>query len=813
VRRDRSPARVGALAAVGGLVSTAVFWHAGVGVAAQSAVLALAVAAVVAGTFAEREAEAPPLAGALAAALAITLLQLAPAPPALVRVVSPGAFELFETALGPLGLYPALRPLAVDPLATSRELGAIASMAAAFAAAVVIGRSRHAAHAIVRIVTLAGVAAVLLVLAGAALGRGPYLEPRFPFVNPNHLAAFLAVATWPALGFALREHGRSRALWLVAFALCGLGAFLTLSRAGIAAFLVGAGAFAALLSRRARPNEGTARTWPRVAVPAAVALVLVTASYVAVDRVVAELRTVATAGADARRAVWAGAVEVMLRHPSLGVGRGGFETVLPRFHLEADRYTYTHVENDWLQLAVDLGVPGALLVAGVIGWTWWSAARRRDLSRVDIGSLAGLAALGAHSFFDFPSAVPGVAIPAALVVGTLAARRGPPAGRSAWRAAAGVLLVVGVAGLGYHASTAARAGGVDPGASAAEAVERARAAAALSPADFLPHAAAGARLVELGRCPEAMPWLVRAMWLAPTIPEPHRYAARCLAAAGDKSQASTEYRLAFLLGDEGALEEGARFYPASEEILALAPDTPAGRSAAARLLARAGRHRDAGAAFTRAWEQFRDPDDLAAACESRAAAGELDEALRAAVELKEAEPNRARPYVLASHILERSGDAEGAVRALEQGRERVPGSSEVVFPLAELLIRHRRYSQAILVLDGSVQRTLAEMVRARLTKVRALRAQQRLPEAIAEARWARDIGPRLEEPHAVLAEVLADAGMYDAAAEALRAASAVAPDPSRYAARLAAFREAARARAQPPRAPQTPGPGPDGESR
>jgi tetratricopeptide (TPR) repeat protein len=142
------------------------------------------------------------------------------------------------------------------------------------------------------------------------------------------------------------------------------------------------------------------------------------------------------------------------------------------------------------------------------------------------------------------------------------------------------------------------------------------------------------------------------------------------------------------------------------------------------------------------------------------------------------------------------GDVEGALRELERGRERVPGSIEVIRPLAELLMSRGRYSQAILVLDASWQRTSSELVWARLTKVRALRAQGRLPEAITEARAARDIDPRREECHVVLSDLLADAGMYGAAVEALHGAMTVSGDPSRHAARLQGLRQAAQARSE-----------------
>jgi hypothetical protein len=95
----------------------------------------------------------------------------------------------------------------------------------------------------------------------------------------------------------------------------------------------------------------------------------------------------------------------------------------------------------------------------------------------------------------------------------------------------------------------------------------------------------------------------------------------------------------------------------------------------------------------------------------------------------------------------------------------------------------------------------------RLAKVAALRAQGRLPEAIREARSARDGDPRLEEPHVVLSGLLAEAGMYEASLDALRAASALSGQAAaRHAGRIEALRQEARARADKLRDDAAPGP-------
>ncbi|HCF58923.1 MAG TPA: polymerase, partial [Myxococcales bacterium] len=113
------------------------------GVAAALAFAACALAA----TAAMRSGEpflvpAPGL--ALGAATLFIAFQLLPLPPAVVGLLAPSTRELFEFVLGPLGLYPAWRPLSLDPPATARELVKALTYLCAFFAAAQVARSSRA---------------------------------------------------------------------------------------------------------------------------------------------------------------------------------------------------------------------------------------------------------------------------------------------------------------------------------------------------------------------------------------------------------------------------------------------------------------------------------------------------------------------------------------------------------------------------------------------------------------------------------------------------------------------------------------------
>jgi Flp pilus assembly protein TadD len=327
------------------------------------------------------------------------------------------------------------------------------------------------------------------------------------------------------------------------------------------------------------------------------------------------------------------------------------------------------------------------------------------------------------------------------------------------------------------------------------AVAAARTAARAHPADFVPQATAGARLAEAGRCGEAMPWLTRAMLLDPTAAEPHLHAARCLADAGQDRQARLEWRLAFAFGARQALAEAVARYPAVDDLLQVAPDTPDGLLAlGAHLLGR--RPTDAVVVYRRALDEYGDGRALVplagAVLSTGDAAGALELARRRAREA----PHDVVAWRLASQVLVKLGDESGAEEALEQGLALNPGSPPLVAWRAERLIAARRFSQARQVADGMLARTPSEQVQRQLLQARALAGQERWGEAIERARAAVAIMPGTAGPLLALAGLAAQANRFDEAIDAVeRAAGLPGQDRAALEQRLAALR-AARDRQQ-----------------
>ncbi len=741
----------------------------------------------------------------LALAGAWVALQLVPLPPAVLRLVSKGAESLFEDSLAPVGLWPAWRPVSLDPGETALQLGAAMTTIAACIGAALLADSRRRTDLLLAVLSLSGLAVSVIGLGAAALRVAPLLESGVTFVNPNNLAGFLQLAAWPALGFALRSRGRSRVAWLGVFAFTAAGIFLSLSRAGIVAFFVAGAVWVVLAARSGhavfalrRRGDGedaelSARAVVRATVvPVAVFAALGIASWLALGRIVSEMESVKHATSEIKVGMWPEALRLIGRFPLVGIGRGAFATLYPAWKSLPEQMTFTHLENSWLQIPLDLGLPLGLALIGVFAWAFIAAARSRELSRPFIGALAGAAGVAAQNVFDFSFDIPGVAIPLVVVLGI--ASRSMPAARVrpiVVHAIVAASLVLGAAGLSLHV----RRRGDDAARSIAAAPTPELAIAAAQeglrwhPADWVPHASVGVILVRAGRCAEAMPWLVRAMERNPTAPEPHRYAARCLAAAGQDESAKREYRLAYLYWDATALKEAYARYPEPGELLEIVPQTPDGLLAASYILADCPE--EAREAYRRLWEEFLDKRGLAGLAQTTLKAGSPEEALQLARQLQQLEQLEPQGYVVASRALDDLGDPDSARAELELGAARLPGDPNVLAPLGYRELAARHPSQAKSIFDRIVARDAPTLSRKKLYLAHALEAQGRTPEALREAQDAVATDRSNIGALEAIARCSSAVGQFDVAIDALERASRL---PSASAGRYEAALNELRAR-------------------
>ncbi|HEU4403531.1 MAG TPA: O-antigen ligase family protein [Candidatus Polarisedimenticolia bacterium] len=249
----------------------------------------------------------------------------------------------------------------------------------------------------------------------AALARLLDGRPSGPFILPAALGGFLALSLPLALAWALRP---GRAIVRTAAA----GAALVEAYALLLTRSLGALAALALGLLIALPLLAPRRKGRAIALGAAV--LLATAALFLHQRR-SEIEGAAGGHPLALRAGnWGVALRLGADHPLFGVGPGSFGTYYPRYRQEGMNETQ-HAHNLYLEAAACWGA-WVLLPLGALLLLVARAVRRAAADPGErLAILAGGASFLAHNLVDFTAYLPGVAIPAAILLGLgLAGREG-----------------------------------------------------------------------------------------------------------------------------------------------------------------------------------------------------------------------------------------------------------------------------------------------------------------------------------------------------------------------------------------------------
>jgi O-antigen ligase len=110
------------------------------------------------------------------------------------------------------------------------------------------------------------------------------------------------------------------------------------------------------------------------------------------------------------------AVRMWQDYPVFGSGLGAFPVVFPRYSGEGTQVSYTHLHNDYLEFATEVGVLG-LVPLGLMVLLSFAAALRAHYQRRDplmrglsFSAMMGIMALMLHSFVDFNLQIPANAL-------------------------------------------------------------------------------------------------------------------------------------------------------------------------------------------------------------------------------------------------------------------------------------------------------------------------------------------------------------------------------------------------------------------
>jgi len=274
------------------------------------------------------------------------------------------------------------------------------------------------------------------------------------FANPDHFGAWLTMLIFLGIGYLLarsgpaaggpslrgllrssarREEAARRYLPFLALLIMALALVFTLSRGAVVSALIAVLLLLALLRALSRIRRSLALVG---------ALLVATMGYAAWIGFDPFLTRLWHADYTGRWVQTLSSLPMLRSFPLLGIGLGTYQDIFVRYQpaaLDPGRVYYTYAHNDLLQLVLELGVVGAVLLLALfwnttrdllgahllgraacpVGGGEAEGARRNDPFSVGlaVGALSGMVALLVHSLFDFAARIPANGILAAACLG------------------------------------------------------------------------------------------------------------------------------------------------------------------------------------------------------------------------------------------------------------------------------------------------------------------------------------------------------------------------------------------------------------
>ena len=317
----------------------------------------------------------------LGAAIILALLQLVPLPPEIWQGL-PGR-SLFKQAAIFSGQPQPWRPLSIVPGATVNAAASLIVPAATLIlVAMMSNRERSWLPGLMLSLVVASTLIGLMQFSGATL-RNPLVnniagQVSGMFANRNHFAILIACGCLLAPVWAFLD-GR-RPGWRGPAALGFILLFvLTIlangSRAGLLVGVIGLGLGMLMVQQAIRKTLSRYPSWVFPALLASLVgiVAIVVLLSIAADRAVSFQRVFGSdAGQDMRGRGLSTVLTMIWTYFPAGSGLGGFDPIFrihEPFNLLKPTY-FNRAHNDWLEIILDAGVPGLLLL--LCSTTWWA---------------------------------------------------------------------------------------------------------------------------------------------------------------------------------------------------------------------------------------------------------------------------------------------------------------------------------------------------------------------------------------------------------------------------------------------------------
>jgi len=364
--------------------------------------------------------------------LLLVLFQMVPLPSGLVKILSPKTYELrnsLSTFDSQLSTFNSKFHISFVPFVTKIEFFKWVSLIGLFMLLLLwrpLGESAKTRNQLVIAIMMVGTGEALYGIYEFFSGHRHILHLDFSdslssvtgtFINPNQLAGYLSMVIPLSVGFLFSREAWQRGqhsgwrhqltsldgkTFLIGFSVTVmiLGLLFSASRMGIASLLLSFSLFS-FLFRGHEKSQKFSKTSILI-----LGLAILWAASIGLDAVISRFFTV-TEDFKTRLNIWVDTFQIFKDFPLLGSGLGTFLQIFPMYRSFHTRGLVTHAENDFLQLASEIGILGIGLLVGLFLYLFVRAVSRiRSLSYgeperyLGIGGLVGILALMFHSIVE-----------------------------------------------------------------------------------------------------------------------------------------------------------------------------------------------------------------------------------------------------------------------------------------------------------------------------------------------------------------------------------------------------------------------------
>jgi O-antigen ligase len=359
-------------------------------------------------------------------------MQLIPLPPEIIKVISPGTYNLYSETVfvdGPARWM----PLSIDVKATLSEFFRVVSYAAFYILTVQLLSERESLKkAIAAVVIFASVLSFLAILQHILSNGRIYWvrnipqggSPFGPYVNRNHYAGLMEMIFPLVLSLFLfyKPHVAYKSLrdkltrafdlkgtniyLLLGFSavLIATSVFLTLSRSGIVSLCVSLLFFGIMFLARGKDRKRG------IVIIVTCVLVVLSVGWFGWEPVFERFEKIRNPQGDIselRLAVWNDSRNIIHDFPLFGTGAGSFVDIYPKYRTIHGDLVVDHAHNDYIELLSDGGVAAFAVCVWFLVLLFYRSfgvfRKRSDKYSVYvfIGCVTGIISILVHSITDF----------------------------------------------------------------------------------------------------------------------------------------------------------------------------------------------------------------------------------------------------------------------------------------------------------------------------------------------------------------------------------------------------------------------------